>query len=122
MLPEEANAAMLYIAWDLAHKAEKESAAKMRAEADMRWKSWMKASDEAEAALWREKVLAGPDISPEELKALKDAVKAAERQHALATKAEDDARMAVYGCEERLRAAKKFVAVRKELAAKEKPE
>ena len=115
MLPEKAKADALYIAWDLAHRAEKESGEKMRAESQMLWKSWMKASEEAEAARWREKVLAGPDISPEELKALKDAVKAAERLHALATKADHAARAAVYECEERLRAAKKFVAVRKEL-------
>ena len=122
MLPEEARAAMLYIAWGLANKAEKESAEQMRAHTDRAWKARGQAEKEAEEARWRQKVAVGTDISPEELKALKDAVKAAERQHALATKAEDDARMAVYGCEERLRAAKKFVAVRKELAAKEKPE
>ena len=122
MLPEEAHAAMLNIAWDLATKAEKESAAKMRAETDMLWKAWMKASGEAEAALWREKVLAGPDITPEGLKALGEAVKSAKRQHDLATQAEDDTRMAKYDCEDRLREAIKFVAARKELAAQEKPE
>lgn len=122
MLPEEANAAMLYIAWDLAHKAEKESAAKMRAEADRRWKSWMKASEEAEAALWREKVLAGPDISLEELNALEEEAKAAEERFDLAMSANHAARAAMYESQKIFKAAKKFYAARKELAAKEKPE
>ena len=122
MLPEESRAAMLYIAWDLANRAEKESAEKMRAHTDRAWEARGQAEKEAEAARWRQKVLAGPDISPEDLNALKEAVKAAKRQHELSTRAEDDARMAVYECEERLREAIKFVAVRKKLAAQEKPE
>ena len=122
MLPEEATAAMLYIAWDLAHKAEKESAAKMRAHTDRAWKAREQAEKEAEAALWRQKVAAGPDISLEELKALEEEAKAAEERFDLAVSANHASRAAMYECEERLRAAKKFVAVRKELAAKEKPE
>lgn len=122
MLPEEANAAMLYIAWDLANKAEKESAEQMRAHTDRAWKAREQAEKEAEAARWRQKVTVGTDITPEELKTLKETVKAAKRQHELATKAEDNARMAVYECEERLREAIKFVAARKEFAAQEKPE
>lgn len=122
MLPEEARAAMLYIAWDLANKAEKESAAKMRAHTDRAWEARGQAEKEAEAARWRQKVTVGTDITPEDLKALKEAVEAAKRQHELASQAEDDARMAVYECEERLREAIKFVAARKEFAAQEKPE
>jgi hypothetical protein len=122
MIFEEARAAMLYIAWDLANKAEKESAAKMRAHTDRAWEARGQAEKEAEAARWRQKVLAGPVITPEDLKALKEAVEAAERQHALASQAEDDTRMAVYECEERLREAIKFVAARKEFAAQETPE
>ena len=122
MLPEEANAKMLYMAWDLANKAEKESAAKMRAETEMMWKSWMKASKEAEAALWREKVLAGPDISLEELKALEEEAKAAEERFDLSVSANHAARAAMYESQKIFKEAKKFVAVRKELAAQEKSE
>ena len=122
MLPEESRAAMLYIAWDLANRAEKESAEKMRAHTDRAWEARGQAEKEAEAARWRQKVLAGPDISPEDLKAVEAAVEAAERQHELATKAEDDARIAMYECEEKLREAIQFVAARKELAAQENPE
>ena len=122
MLPEEARAAMLYIAWDLANKAEKESAAKMRAEADMRWNSWRKASEEAEAALWREKVLAGPDISLEELNALEEEAKAAEERFDLAVSADHAARAAMYESQKIFKEAKKFDAARKKLAAREKSE
>tara|TARA_R110000868_G_scaffold10649_1_gene51740 strand:- start:125 stop:493 length:369 start_codon:yes stop_codon:yes gene_type:complete len=122
MLPEEANAAMLYIAWDLAHKAEKESAEQMRAHTDRAWKAREEAEKEAEEARWRQKVTVGTDIAPEELKALEEAVKAAEKNHELATNAEDDTRMALYDCEDKLREAIEFVAARKELAAQEKPE
>lgn len=122
MLPEESRAAMLYIAWDLANRAEKESAEQMRAHTDRAWEARGQAEKEAEAARWRQKVLAGPDISLEELNALEEAVEAAKRQHELATKAEDDARMAMYESEKIFKAAKKFYAARKELAAQEKPE
>ena len=122
MLPEEARAAMLYIAWDLANKAEKESAAKMRAEADMRWNSWRKASEEAEAALWREKVLAGPDISLEELNALEEEAKAAEERFDLAVSADHAARAAMYESQKIFKEAKKFDAARKKLVAREKSE
>ena len=122
MLPEEARAAMLYIAWDLANKAEKESAAKMRSHTDRAWEARGQAEKEAEAARWREKVLAGPDISLEELNALEEEAKAAEERFDLAMSADHAARAAMYESQKIFKAAKKFYAARKELAAQETPE
>ena len=122
MLPEKAKADALYIAWDLAHKAEQESGAKMRAETAMLWKSWMKASKEVEEALWRQKVLAGPDITPEGLKVLEEEAKSAEERFDLAMSADHAARAAMYESQKIFKEAKKFDAARKKLAAQEKPE
>lgn len=122
MLPEEARASMLYAAWDLANKAEKESAEKMRAHTDRAWKARGEAEKEAEAALWREKVLAGPDISLEELKALEEEAKAAEERFDLAVSANHASRAAMYESQKIFKEAKKFYADRKELAAQEKSE
>ena len=122
MLPEKAKADALYIAWDLAHKAEQESGAKMRAETAMLWTAWMKASKEVEEALWRQKVEAGPDLAPGELEALEEEAKSAEERFDLAMSADHAARAAMYESQKIFKEAKKFDAARKKLAAQEKPE
>ena len=122
MLPEKAKADALYIAWDLANKAEKESAAKMRAETTMLWTAWMKASKEVEEALWRQKVEAGPDLALGELEALEEEAKAAEERFDLAVSADHAARAAMYESQKIFKEAKKFDAARKKLAAREKSE
>lgn len=122
MLPEEANAAMLYIAWDLAHKAEKESAAKMRAHTDRAWEARGQAEKEAEEARWRQKVLAGPDLAPGELEALEEEAKSAEERFDLAMSAGHAARAAMYESQKIFKEAKKFDAARKKLAARENSE
>ena len=114
MLPEEAAAAMLYIAWDLAHKAEKESGAKMRAITDKAWKAREEASKEAEAALWRQKVAQSHKITSKELKTMEDEVKFSEEKHELATLAEDETRLAIYECQEKFAEAKRLYAAQKE--------
>ena len=122
MLPEEARAAMLYIAWDLSHKAEQQSGAEMRARTAKAWKAREEAEKEAEAARCRQKVAQGPDITPEELKALEEEVKFAEEEEALAILARNAARKSARESREKLRESKQFVAARKELAAQGKPE
>jgi hypothetical protein len=112
MLPEEAAATMLYIAWDMAHKAEKESGAKMRAITDKAWKAREDAEKTAEAARWRQKVAASPVITPEELKTMEDEVKFSEEKHELATLAEDETRLAMYECQEKFAEVKRLYAAR----------
>jgi hypothetical protein len=113
MLPEESHAAIMYIAWDLAHKAEQES----RTFSAKAWRAREDAEQAAEAARWRQKVAASPEITPEELKALEKAAKEAEAAHELARCAENETRLAMYECRKKFAEAKRLY-----VAQKEKPE
>ena len=119
---EEAKAKLLYKAWELAHQAEKDSAAKKRAETTALWTAYGVASKEADAALWREKVEAGPDLAPGELEALGKSVEAAKEELESVTLANHAAISSMYAIEDKFKWAKKFDAARKKLAAREKPE
>ena len=116
MLPEESAAAMLYIAWDMAHKAEKEIGVKLRAITTAAWKAREESEKEAEAARWRQKIAASPEITPEELKTMEDEVKFSEEKHELAKLAEDETRLAMYELQDKFAKVKRLYAAQKEKA------